>query len=105
MANVLGKTCLALKSISKRDRMYKDYLNETKKIIIPAKDRQSIINRIPKLRALNVHEAIEIETILDEVRAETSDDSQAWVESVLDAAYAGNQEHYFDLLDQVTVKE
>ena len=69
--------------------------------VIPEKARLYIMSQIPRLRALELYEAYEIEQVLESIRNKTQVDS--WVNKVLDAAYSGNKAHYDQLLTQIEV--
>ncbi|HAA17130.1 MAG TPA: hypothetical protein DCE41_37620 [Cytophagales bacterium] len=68
-------------------------------------DRDRILALIPQLRALEVYDAFQIEKVLEEIRAQAQQESHQWVESVINAAYDGNQTRYEELLKQVESSE
>ncbi len=70
---------------------------------IPKEDLKYILEKVPVLRAMKLYQAPEMEQILESVKSR-SEASSNWVDSVLNAAYSGNQQ-YFDELLKLPEKE
>lgn len=64
-------------------------------------ERDIILKKLPELRALKLYQAFEIEEVLGSIPKESSQSVNDWVESVLNAAYTGNQKHYEELLEDL----
>ncbi|HAA17133.1 MAG TPA: hypothetical protein DCE41_37635 [Cytophagales bacterium] len=71
--------------------------------VLAEADRKRIAMYLPQLKALEVYEAIEIEALLDKISLEAEADVSAWVDSVLNAAYEGDQMAYEELLSTMEV--
>ncbi|MCR9252781.1 MAG: tetratricopeptide repeat-containing sensor histidine kinase [bacterium] len=66
-------------------------------------ERDMVINMIPELRAMKLHQAFAIEELLESIESSSQQVSE-WTEKVISAAYANNEEHYNELLDMVDQK-
>ncbi|MCR9252780.1 MAG: tetratricopeptide repeat-containing sensor histidine kinase [bacterium] len=67
-------------------------------------ERQVVISKIPELRSKKLHQAFEIEEILESIDSE-NETVNSWTEKVISAAYANNEVHYNELLDMVLIEE
>lgn len=67
-------------------------------------ERDMVINMIPELRAMKLHQAFAIEELLESIESSSQQVSE-WTEKVISAAYANNEEHYNELLDMVDQKK
>lgn len=70
-------------------------------LVMTEKDRMAIIAAIPRLKQFELHQAVEIEEALEPLTNIESEAVCLWVESVLNAAYAGNEENFEELLAEV----
>ncbi|MEL6535192.1 MAG: tetratricopeptide repeat protein [Bacteroidota bacterium] len=68
---------------------------------IPTEVLTQIRNYLPQLRDMPVYEAAEIESLLESIQVEASAEADAWIQEVIDAAYAGNQERYLTYLENI----
>ena len=66
---------------------------------ITSEERDAILEKLPRLRALKLYQAFEIEEVLDSISKQAGPSVNDWVESVLNAAYTGNQRYYDELLE------
>ena len=70
---------------------------------ISAKEWAYIHKNLPMLRTLKLHQASEMEDILAEIEKKKFSTLESWMNGLLDAAYADNQERYDELLDGMEV--
>ncbi|MEL6536128.1 MAG: tetratricopeptide repeat-containing sensor histidine kinase [Bacteroidota bacterium] len=68
---------------------------------IAKEDWKALQALLPELKALAVYEAVAIESLLNRLQAEGQAETRQWVDSVLNAAYTGNQTHYDAILSDV----
>ena len=70
-------------------------------LAMSTKDREAIIAAIPFLKEYELHQAVEMEEALESLVNSNSKPVQQWVESLLNAAYAGNEEGFEELLAEM----
>lgn len=70
-------------------------------LVMTDKDRKAIIAAIPMLKQFELHQAVEMEEVLEPLTNTDSEAVRLWVESVLNAAYSGNEESFEELLAKV----
>lgn len=64
-------------------------------------ERQYVLQHLPQLRSLKIHEAFEIEQTLANIKAQNSKKVDDWAEAVLNAAYTNNKVYFDELLDVI----
>ena len=74
--------------------------SEEEKPELTRKERDLILKLIPTLRTYGMHQAMQMESLLEPV-SETSEASKKWVEAILNAAYSGNEAHFDELVESV----
>ena len=70
------------------------------KLTITEADKKIILDLLPALRSYKLHQAMQIEDLLKPVR-EHNAATQEWVDSILNAAYLGNREHFEELVKDI----
>lgn len=76
--------------------------NEERIFRVSKEDRRLILDLLPALRGLKIHQAMQMETLLEPVR-DQSEATRQWVESILNAAYNGNEDHFRELVEGVEI--
>ena len=71
------------------------------KLVLTDEEKRFVLSAIPKLRALELYQAVEIEEALEPMSQSDSKAIEKWVNAVLAAAYAGNQSHYEELMAEI----
>lgn len=64
-------------------------------------EKKAILDHLPELRKLKIHEAFEIEQVLVEIKDQNKEGTNDWAEAVLNAAYTNNLAYFQELLDSV----
>ncbi len=75
---------------------------EEKTFTISELDRKLIQDLLPALKHYKMHQAMQMETLLEPIR-DKSEATRRWVDSVLNAAYNGNEEHFKELVEGVEI--